>query len=586
VSAVDAMTEDNIPLDFATQLREWLADVLRSRFKRPAKEAKASRKLFVCSYWSSLFDQINYKAAFLHRSVVSLLPPEQREVVPMVSFAFKPALGRKWCNHATLAKHLSAQDAQHILSSPCICQRQPTRVAAFIPAGLEHVVTCDPEVLHGCCDDMKELFKLGAKHRPEGDTVVMSAAVRQQACEELAAALGCYAATLPVTDAERSAWCEAVLGQLREQLTTGKFADGKSFTCRSKPHDPDAQFVQHLDSYDDLMRGVHSSFVVTTADKLASNYAVICKRFYVESVLHDLETGGFYTGLPDTATTPAIQQVPDLLLPVVKSVVPDMFPTCDTDEAYKKALTDVPYAAALVKLHKQPYAFRFLACSGKNGLKPPALWLTALLRGIRPELHNTWCETLRSVKAPWWKEPPWFATRSVQVVDMVRGVNGCCFSKEKFEEGGGFQGYDVVRLYTNIDIQDLKSKISSVLGLAWQAHPGQEVVVVYQSKEHKPTWFASQAAVHAKYPRQGASRMLNDRLGVHAQKGKFYVFSLQHAIDVVALLVENSYVRFGDRDGRGFLCFWLTTIFFGMSCHSFNSLLMQCKNTCSKGCGR
>ena len=63
-------------------------------------------------------------------------------------------------------------------------------------------------------------------------------------------------------------------------------------------------------------------------DKLASNYAVICKRFYVESVLHDLETGGFYAGLPDTATTPAIQQVPDLLLPVVKSVVPDMFPTC------------------------------------------------------------------------------------------------------------------------------------------------------------------------------------------------------------------------------------------------------------------
>lgn len=40
--------------------------------------------------------------------------------------------------------------------------------------------------------------------------------------------------------------------------------------------------------------------------------------------------------------------------------------------------------------------------------------------------------------------------------------------------------------------------------------------------------------------------MLNDRLGVHANKGRFYVFSLQHAIDVMSLLVDNSYVRFGD----------------------------------------
>ena len=76
-------------------------------------------------------------------------------------------------------------------------------MAAFIPTGLQHVVTCDPRILHDCPDPMKELFKMGAKHRPEGGTVVMSATVRQQVCEELSQALGTYAATLPMTDEQR-----------------------------------------------------------------------------------------------------------------------------------------------------------------------------------------------------------------------------------------------------------------------------------------------------------------------------------------------------------------------------------------------
>jgi hypothetical protein len=87
--------------------------------------------------------------------------------------------------------------------------------------------------------------------------------------------------------------------------------------------------------------------------------------------------------------------VPDLLLSAVRNTVPDMYPACETDDAYKSALAGVPYAAALVKLHKNPFAFRFLACSGQNGLKQPALWLTALMRGIRPELHRRWCDTLK-----------------------------------------------------------------------------------------------------------------------------------------------------------------------------------------------
>jgi hypothetical protein len=67
----------------------------------------------------------------------------------------------------------------------------------------------------------------------------------------------------------------------------------------------------------------------------------------------------------------------------------------------------------------------------------------------------------------WWREPPWFATRSVQVVDMVRNFNGSNTTPEEFAEGSGFHGCNVVRLYTNTDVTDLKLKIRRGLELAW-----------------------------------------------------------------------------------------------------------------------
>ena len=40
----------------------------------------------------------------------------------------------------------------------------------------------------------------------------------------------------------------------------------------------------------------------------------------------------------------------------------------------------------------------------------------------------------------------------------------------EFVESGGWHGYDVVRLYTNIDLTDLVSVLSQVLTWAWDHH--------------------------------------------------------------------------------------------------------------------
>lgn len=86
-----------------------------------------------------------------------------------------------------------------------------------------------------------------------------------------------------------------------------------------------------------------------------------------------------------------MQVVTDLLLQAVNTLAPEVYCVYDTNDmnrAQRMAakLQVLSYAKALVKLHKRPLQMRFLACSGDNGLKPVALWLTSLFRAINVDL--------------------------------------------------------------------------------------------------------------------------------------------------------------------------------------------------------
>jgi hypothetical protein len=229
-----------------------------------------------------------------------------------------------------------------------------------------------------------------------------------------------------------------------------------------------------------------------------------------------------------------------------------------SDAQLRDLLHIVPYEAALVKLHKNPVALRFLACSGANGLKKPAVWLTHLFRAVHGDLCASWTDLLRDFGQEerkhiidWASEAPWYASKSSQVVRAVQLFNSQPPSWQEFQDSGGWQGYDVVRLYTNIDIADLNEKLGAVLQLVWQRHEGT-VLQVFKDKFQPAVRWNSMAAAHVKYPllavaATGTHHRKNDRLGRDASKGEFYLFELPRAGCVLRLLTENSYVQFGGR---------------------------------------
>jgi hypothetical protein len=94
-------------------------------------------------------------------------------------------------------------------------------------------------------------------------------------------------------------------------------------------------------------------------------------------------------------------------------------------------------------------------------------------------------------------------------------------SHQDFVTGGGWQGADVVRLYTNIPHDSLVTALGWVFDRAWAQHPGQEAVLVFADKTFAPIWLPHTQAC---YGRKGFFGE-NSRRGMHYEKGACYIFT-------------------------------------------------------------
>lgn len=566
VSVTDPNGDFQIPISFVHKLRDWLTSVLASLYKVPPKN-KGNRSIVVFDYDSAIYDHLDLRAAWLHPSTQACLPQPlkahfEQTGWPIVGFRYTDPLGLKFCNAARIAQNLSDAGLESIMSRPCICESNSVEAQwykdnGFIPAGIGHIITCSDKVMKDTPDALHDLFRLGFKHRPARLQVIMNATVRNQVLANLRSGLSHLAdktAFIHKNKNQAHLWVDAVMSQVEQELASEKFADGKSFSNRDKPHEPGTAFIAWEDSFDEHISDLHRHCVVTTADKISKNYVVCCRKYYVSSVLADLDSGGFYEKVIGAPGLSPLESIADTLTSAVRRFASNVFPDDESTERTKARMMGVPYETALVKLHKDPLQLRFLACNGKNGLKPVAMCLTSLFRSLDTDIHAAWCTLLHSssIAFDWATEPPWFCNRSAAVVDIIRCFNSANVCEAEFTAGGGWHGYDFKRLYTNISQDDIIASLSGLLTHLWGRHADRDrLLQVFQDKWLPPKWcdvgvipldFQLSLGVYDRNTRCG---MKSDRLGFDDSGNEFYLFDLQEALNMIVLLVKFSFVRFG-----------------------------------------
>ena len=175
------------------------------------------------------------------------------------------------------------------------------------------------------------------------------------------------------------------------------------------------------------------------------------------------------------------------------------------------------------------------------------MWTTALLRALYDDVLGIWQTTVQRVGGVGNDVPPWYVSASHQLTKLVARFNSARGSEADFVAGGGWQGADFMRLYTNIPHTPLLTKLDWVVDTAWDRHPSTPVLLVYRDKQVQHEWVTS---FDHKHSAQGytwvGTGLQGVRLGKHKQKGACYMFDRAGAKAVLQLLVCNSYVRLGD----------------------------------------
>jgi hypothetical protein len=299
---VSTIGDAGVPPEFITdQLCTWLNHIQDIRFARLSIQYDCNYTAYsLHAAYSPVLERMNVAAAMCRTAALAKLPASLHESLPkQFTFQLPKPMGLMVCNHAKVA-HASAADN---IACGCVCQQPQFR--KFVHSAFGHVLTVDPEVLHGCPVEVKEVWKHGFKFRqPSQLEVVMTDAVRADlgtqcdtAVAQMVSHLRSRYSRCPDYDATQhdfNAFGQLVQQHMKHQLSGTRFVNGSVISfLDTRPHDASATVSPvSLDAMKQHIRRFQQHFVITRMDKFSTVYVLMCKQLYREQTVDDLQNSG------------------------------------------------------------------------------------------------------------------------------------------------------------------------------------------------------------------------------------------------------------------------------------------------------
>ena len=195
---------------------------------------------------------------------------------------------------------------------------------------------------------------------------------------------------------------------------------------------------RHLDYLHDFQ----SKFVLVPADKAANNVIVVCRKYYLDVVLRELNGTSTYEH-KDRDLEHIVNEHIDFMT--------------DNSIHVETELRLLPSFYWLPKLHKTPYGTRFIAASRRCTTKPLSKLLTVYLAKIN-EHFKQYCNGIHLRTGV---NCYWIVDNSQQVLTSLNKIN--YFSTAKH-----FDSFDFSTLYTSIPHVSLKQALRSLIQEAYK----------------------------------------------------------------------------------------------------------------------
>ena len=360
---------------------------------------------------------------------------------------------------------------EHILSNEpisnvtCFC----SHYSDFIDPSVGHVITGNVDIVKN--NKLRKLFKKGYTYIEP--VYINKFDIFRSVKSDLHRYIKSLATKYSVSTKLFDGWRAIVLDTLKPKIFSSKIFCKRNQTVIST-------------EFEDL-NVLKEHFIMTSVDKASNNVSFVCKKYYLDNVLHELSSTRTYQVSTDSEE--------DIVRRHVQFCQKFKIPVNDLS---------VPFMHMLPKFHKPTLDFRYIAAGVKSSTKVLSKILSGVFKLLGTTLKYQDNFNFKFLNASGY----WIVDNKDRVTSNLNYLNNACSAKSVYS-------FDFKKLYTNLPHDKLIEKLSSLVKLCF--------------KEKKLDFISINDQFKARWS------------GVNKTK---WSFTCSDLIDMFKFLMDNIYVKF------------------------------------------
>ena len=354
-------------------------------------------------------------------------------------FSYGPTIGRKIFNYNKVLGEISTRDLKKLR---CDCQ---TRYAEFVYQPHGHVHTGCLDIIE--CLPLRDVMKKGAKYRlkPRASKFKLLTTIEKS----LTKLRDKLSRRFKVVKEELELWFTTIMDKVRYRV--------KSLSQEQL----DSNDIFRIKDVQKYLEFLHGRFVIVPVDKASNNFAVICRKFYIEVLMKEL---GFCDGEIVGNDVYKLSPISD-----VKFFAEQTEANLRNMNTLEEENEHIPLLYWTSKQHKNPYKFRFISGASHSYNKTISVQVASALKFIKNHFKN-FCTTIqkRSGLSCFWS-----IDNSIEFISKLAGI----------KEAISIKTYDFSTLYTNLPLDYIYNMLKELIDLMFKSAGVDQILINAERKK-------------------------------------------------------------------------------------------------------
>ena len=404
----------------------------------PDKDKEVDFVYFSVPFVHSAIEKVGVEELLKYQDVTSLLPLGMKECRIRTTYSYGPTIGRKLFNYNKILNTLSKKDLK---SLKCDC-KENFRDFIYEPHG--HVHTGNLDVIQ--CEPLRDVMAKGAKFRLKPS--ISKSKLLNILLDSISKLKKSLARKCSIPVRSLDLWHDSLVERVKHRV--------KTLTSQQL----ESNDIFQREDVSLYIKKLQSRFVIVPVDKASNNFAIICKKFYLEVLMKEL--GITSTKILGNNVYKHVKISQD------KFFLQQEKANKEHDSTLSDSNRRIPLLYWTSKQHKNPYKFRFIAGASHCYNKDISVEVSLALKCIKTHFKN-YCAVIKKNSG---LNYFWSIDNSMEFICKLCHV----------EIASSIKTYDFSTLYTNLPLDYIYECLEKLIIKMFQNSNSVGLMVNSESK--------------------------------------------------------------------------------------------------------